>query len=363
MTYNIDAKKLSELLTTQDIVKVLESLGARQYNNNNPKFLLLDSICHHRDCKSERHKPKLYLNTTTHYMNCFSCGEGFNIYELVMKRKQLLGEKCNFPQSLQYVCDICGIEYDKTNVEVEKSDTLCDWQSCVNRYLRNESRITEEKIYDDSVLEFFDNKYHKSWLDNNISFESMDMFDIKWYNREQCIVIPCRNMSGELVGIRGRFFDGERKYMPVQMLNGNTYEFPTNNYLFGIWKTKDGIKKYKKCLIMESEKAVLQSQTFFGDDNFCVGLYGKNISNEKRDQIMSLNPTEIVIGLDFDYCKVQDDDFKMFEKNVMKIADKFRGYCNVSALVSYNGHNKKDSATDLSKEQYLKLWKEREGIY
>jgi hypothetical protein len=72
----------------------------------------------------------------------------------------------------------------------------------------------------------------------------------------------------------------------------------------------------------------------------------------------------VIVGLDFDYLEVGDnEEFKTFENNTYTIADMFKGYCKVSALVSYGGHKLKDSPTDNGKDFYLNLYKEREVIY
>ena len=376
MTYNIDAKKLSELLTTQDIVKVLESLGARQYNNSNPKFLLWSSICHHRNI--EGHKPKLYLNTTTHYMNCFSCGEGFNIYELVMKRKQLLGEKCNFPQSLQYVCDICGIEYDKTNVEVEKSDTLCDWQSCVNRYLRNESVVSENTIYDKSkFFQVLDDIYYQEWIDEGISIETMQKYNVKFYKREQQVVVPiydehnnlvgshCRNLNPELV-------DNGLKYYHLCTLDGTEYKFPMSNVLYGLNINKGNIEYTKSVILFEGLKSVLKMDNILEYNN-STAIFGLNFQKAKRDILIKLGITNVVIALDKQYHKMYDDngektdEFVLYEKKVMKIVDMMSPYVETIDVVydtdESNLLDYKDSPCDKGEDVWWKLWNSKERVY
>ena len=58
-----------------------------------------------------------------------------------------------------------------------------------------------------------------------------------------------------------------------------------------------------------------------------------------------------------------EEEFEEFEKNIMRIADYFKGYCKVTALVSYSGHKLKDCATDNGKEWYEELYDARETIF
>ena len=224
--------------------------------------------------------------------------------------------------------------------------------------------------YNRNVLLFFEPIYHQSWLDDNISIKTMEKYNIGYYPLQDCITIPCFDDKANLIGIRGRFLNPESqvKYLPIRLLNGVEYKFQTNNYLYGIWYTKQAIKYHKKCVLFEAEKSTLQCDTYFGEDNFSVSLYGSAMSKQKRDIILEQGVNEVIIAIDFDYDTILDEngnkteDFTQFENKVYKISKFFKGFCKVSALVSYGGHNYKDSPSDLGKEKYLELYKNREVI-
>lgn len=355
----IDAKQIKENLSEDDVIKIINSLGGRLVMRTEDA-LIFTSITYKPDV--ENHKAKLYYYVETLTFVEYHTGESCDIYEIVRQRAKMFGYEYKFPRCLKYVCQKIGIDYEYGN-EFVRLDTY-DWKADLNQFVKGKKERVFDKKYPDSVLDQFDNYYHESWIDDHISIETMDKYDIKYYEYRNAVVIPCRDIDGHIVGIRGRYFGLEDvKYLPISMLDGRSYKFPTNEFLYGIHLTKRGIAEHKKCLIVEAEKSVLQADTYFGDDNFTVGLYGHAFSAKKRDIILSQGAEEVIIGLDFDYLQVGDDDFKKFEENVYNIADMFQGYCKVSALVSYGGHKMKDSPTDNGKEFYLNLYKEREVIY
>ena len=76
----------------------------------------------------------------------------------------------------------------------------------------------------------------------------MEKYNIGYYPLQDCITIPCFDDKANLIGIRGRFLNPESqvKYLPIRLLSGIEYKFQTNNYLYGIWYTKQAIKYHKK---------------------------------------------------------------------------------------------------------------------
>lgn len=360
----IDAKQLKENLSEDDIIKIVTSLGGRLVSQTVDTFIFT-SITYKSDV--ENHKPKLYYYIETLTFVEYHTGESFDVYELVKKRAKMFDREFKFPRCVKYVCQQIGIDYQYEADEFTKADTY-NWKADLGQFIKgNNARKTKEfdKRYPDNVLDQFDNYYHQSWLDDHITIETMDKYDIKYYCYRNAVVIPCRNIDNTIVGIRGRYFGLEDvKYLPIAMLDGTSYKFPTNEFLYGINLTQQGIRKHKKCLIVEAEKSVLQADSYFDDDNFTVALFGKSFSEKKRDLILSLGVEEVIVGLDFDYLEVGDnEEFNTFENNTYAIADMFKGYCKVSALVSYKGHKLKDSPTDNGKDFYLNLYKEREVIY
>ena len=311
------------------------------------------------------HKPKLYYYLENRSFMCYSCGESFDVFSLVAQRWKLQGKQYTFLEVINYVMSICGFE--NTKFERKQKADIYDWQSDLSKYLHIETQSNQLKIYDKSVLNFFEDKYHQSWIDEGISIETLMKYNIKYYPFRNEIIIPCLNEDGDLIGIRSRALNSDVvnagiKYSPTQMLDGTIFKFPSNAYFYGEYQNANNIAFHRKCLIAESEKSVLQAETMFPNDNFTVAMLGKNLSKQKRDWIINHNVDEVIIGIDFDYTEYGDADYNRYEKDVLKIAKMFSGFCRVSVLCSHSGHKKKDSPTDNGKEFYMNLWENREVI-
>ena len=173
-----------------------------------------------------------------------------------------------------------------------------------------------------------------------------------------------------LIGIRARNLDPNAgaKYIPYKDINGTWYKFNVGSTFFGLNHNANAIRKYKKVVICESEKAVMQGDTFFGDNNIILGMYGSAMTKQKRNIILGLEVEEVIIAIDFDYEEESyhneelyepDTPWELYEKKVYKIADMFKGWCKVSVMVDYKPRHKKDCATDYGKDGFIKLYKNR----
>lgn len=354
-----------EIMTIDDYEIILNSVGIPIVNKNRDDYYLCKTGCHNIDCSCAKANLVFYLETKSFY--CWSeCQKSYSIYSLLQKRFKLLGEEKTFYQTVKYICNRLGIEFNfKEEVKRDKS-IIYNWKADVLKYLPHEKEQQELKIYDKNILNYFPKIYHQSWIDDHISVETMDKYGIRYYPYHDSIVIPCIDKDGNMIGIRERFLNpnSEVKYLPLSMCNGDSYKFPINQTLYGLNYNSDNIRHYKKVVIGEAEKFTLQCETYFGCKNFSVSLYGKSMSKEKLKQLLELGIEEVIIGLDFDYKEVGDnEEFENFKRNVYRIGDYFKGYCKVTAMISYEGHDLKDSPTDKGKERYIELFNNREELY
>ena len=362
---------LENRMTDDDYTLVMEELGFPKPHGTNP--IMYKTGCHNVDFSRAKYNLAYYPETRSFY--CFSqCAKSYNILDLVKTRFELIGDSKTTYKCVQWICSVCSIPFEFADTEQKVIEY--DWKKDIGRYRKGKKKeIKEDKILDESILNYFQPIYHQSWIDDHITIDVMKKYEIAYYPYLDSATIPCRNINGELIGVRSRLFNpnAEHKYYPTRLLDGTQFNFLTNNHFYGIWNTKNGIIKHKKVLIVESEKGVMQSESYYGEDNFTVGNYGKAFSEIKRNIILSLGVVEVIIGMDFDYSEVgyynednewvKTEEFLKFEESIMRTAEYFRGYCKVTALVSYSGHKLKDCATDNGKEWYESLYCEREIIY
>ncbi|MGL5691012.1 MAG: hypothetical protein ACRDD8_09350, partial [Bacteroidales bacterium] len=226
------------------------------------------------------------------------------------------------------------------------------------KYVRYNSTKSGLRIYDNHILNFLDNGYHSSWLNHGINEEVMEAYKIGWYSRNNAITIPVFDSEMNLVGIRCRNVDPKvvdmgLKYIPLTLLDGSTYSFPTNSILYGVQFNEPYIKHTKRVLLCESEKAVLKLASWYGiDKNNSLAMYGHNLSTFNRDYLLSLGIEEVIIVADRDY-KEHDEEYDEWEKSIFKLAKMFKGF--VKVYVAYDKEfllGYKDNITDGNKETF-----------
>ena len=152
----------------------------------------------------------------------------------------------------------------------------------------------KEVTYDESVLDKYNNgyKWFKRFADDGILPSSQVKFKIGFSEESNRITIPHYNEHGELIGIMGRIDSDEPtnyKYLPL-------ITFPKHKNLYGLYQNKEYIKKSKKAYIFESEKSVLQCDSFGVHNTTALG--GNQISTTQVEQLLKLGVSEIVLCMD-----------------------------------------------------------------
>lgn len=348
---------LYEKLTTQDYHNIMRKLGAT-YNGSR-----FNTICHNVDGG----KYNLAFNEDDKYFTCFSeCGCSYSLLSLVKKRRELLGEPCSTYRSMKWICEQCGIAFNFKEEVKEVNNNIYNWQNLL-RYTK-EHKCSENKIYSNSILSELEDCVYLPWIDEGITEETQEKYQIKWYNRNQQVVIPVRNINGDLVGCHCRntnpdlVADG-MKYIPLHMLCGDEYKFQMGLELFGLNYNKINIEKAKRVILLESPKSVMQFDNFTMS-NICVGMFGMGFSLQKLKLLLNLGVDKFVIALDKQYEEIGNTEYKSWEKKVNKIIDIIRPYANEIAVIWDKDKllDYKDSPTDKGEDIFMQLWNEREVI-
>ena len=326
-----------------------------------PNEWRIKTACHNIDINTA--KPNLRFNVESRVFTCFSeCSCSYNIYTLLQKRFNLIGNSKTSLEVLKYVCEYKGIPFNFKAKEVAPNNKS-NWKKILTKYSKN-TNIIEKVTFDKSILNQFPKIYHTDWLDYGISEEVLEKYNIRYYPYRSQIVIPCNDVEGDLIGVRIRNMntDNEIKYKPLKILDGTEYNFPTDNYFYGENFNIERIKKQKEVWLVEAEKSVLKAETWFGDKNITLGLYGHNLSDVKLKKLINANVSRAVIMLDSDFTEIGDNkEYDAFEKQVIKMANKLKPYMEVYICynnLGYTGY--KFSPFDFTREQFDKLYESKE---
>lgn len=349
----MNANELTALLTTENIIYILKQLGSTHIDKSEHGYVMFQTVCHGGS------KHKLYYYIESKRFHCYTnCGQ-LSIYDVIMSAKGM-----TFLQSKNYIHSLLGIE-NTSSYEEYLPDVSNDFEilNLFDTDHRNEP-IKKLHVYSDTVMKLFSDKYYEGWIDEGISIETMKKFNIKFYALQQAIIIPHYNVDGELVGIRRRSLDPIEiqhggKYMPIQ-IEGVWYTHPLQFNLYGLNMNKSYIERSKKIIIVESEKGVMQLDSMFPNGSPVVALSSSNLSNAQVDMILDLGVEEVVLALDKQYKEPYSDEYRKYQKKILKIARKLNNFVNVSVMWDTTGLiGYKDSPTDRGREVFEELYKKR----
>lgn len=365
MRNQIDARKIKSQLSDDDIIDLLDIIGIPLVNNRTSELIFYTGD-HNED--SLDGSPKLYYYKENKSFHCYTCGNSYDIISLIETRWKLIGET-DFT-----FFDILSFILDNSSLEIESVQRLNSYKHndfnisrLLKRYSKHESYETDIEIpkYDNEIPNVFQGFYPSEWIEEGISIETMDKYKIGLYPLKNAITIPTY-FEGMLAGIRARYFGDEEdfgKYRPLQLLDGSIFKFPTSYVFYGWDENIEAIKRSKKVILVEGEKSVLKSDTWYGDNSIALGMFGKTLGKLRLKMLLSLGIEEIIIGIDSDYHIDKSKEFEFYRNNVNKIADICRGYCKISVI--YNTEHDdayKFSPFDFSKKQFEKMFINREVL-
>lgn len=375
----LDAKEVLSNVTPEVVVNIMAENGSRVYNRTvdrrtQQQCLWFQTICHGGDSH------KLCYFTETKEFYCYTnCGK-MSFYDLIKRIRNIKSDK--FYDAVKYVAQKTGKSYNSNRTGIggkdrELAEDLNEMEELSEK--RNRKDKKEEfnnKIYDDKILNYFDPyTFYEGWVKDGISIKSMYKFNIRWYELEKHIIIPHYNINGELVGIRRRSLkpeDEKRKYMP-EYIDGILYEHPLGLNLYGLYENQEAIKRYKRAIIVEGEKSVLLSDTYYGRKSCTVATCGFNISDWQLNTLLKLGVEEIILGFDKDYDITKENVYKKnkkdligfenYKKRLRVLCERITPYCDTYILLDKKNLLKiKDSPFDEGKDVFEMLMKAKKQV-
>lgn len=225
-----------------------------------------------------------------------------------------------------------------------------------------------EEINKPFLYNMYSKKEIKKWVEEGISYEVQQKFKIRYDKINNRAIIPHFNIDNECVGIRVRNFNeielskGKPKYIPLWYDN-KCYSHKLGSNLYGLNISKDNIKKYKKCVVFESEKSVMKYESMYPNNNISVAICGSSFSNIHKKILLDLGVEEIVLALDKEFNEYGDSESLEYEKKLIKQMNGLEGLCICGYIIDKKGVlDKKDSPIDKGKEIFEILIKTRELI-
>ena len=353
----LDANQVKEQLTPEDIIRICTDLqGDDYYAYDNQGNLIFNTCLDHEGGDSF----KLYYYPSTQKFYCWTSSSSYDIYELVRRAKGLQ----DFSEAFIFVVKYFHIRDDGTE-KVEKTD---DWAILNKAQRMNNANSLDRrpiKPINPSILEYYAVATPCEWLKEGICGKAIAYYGIRIDTACHHIIIPHYSEEGDLIGIRRRTFDPfeieHGKYTPV-LLEGTMYNHPLGDYLYGLYHNMAAIKKYKKVIVFEAEKSVLQLASYVGAaKNFSVATCGSSITKNQIKLLLSLGVDEIILAYDREFEGHRgSEDTVQYERKLAKVLQPLVAFVKVSVIMDYDhltGY--KDSPTDKGLEIFKKLLKQK----
>ena len=344
----INYDEIIENLQDSAIIQLMFQLGATNHIETET-HIIFPTICHNPH--SEEASMKLYYYKNTHIFTCFTeCGN-MNIFQFLRHYYQTRGISYDWYEDIYSVVVNCSVSKDFEGL-VDNRITYGE------RYAGRVQRELPE--FPKGVLDVFTKFYPTEWLNDGITKDAMDKFNILYSISQNKIIIPHYDINERLVGIRGRALneyeiENYGKYMPVKLEN-TWYKHPLSLNLYGINKNWENVKENGVCFLFESEKSVLQLESF-ERPNCGLAVCGSAFNKYQMNLLLKhCRPKEIIICFDNEE---KPNSSKYFDK-LWGIGKKYSNYCNFSFIYDRkNLTNEKDSPTDRGEEVFEELLKRR----
>ena len=286
--FKTDIQDLKNKLTIDHSIQLLEYYGF-ELRNETDEYYVFSSQCH----QSNSSKVHLYKSTNTIF--CFVCGN-MDLISIVQEEEGLA-----FQDAIDFIVNLFQLN--------KKSFGRPERIEHKPREIKQKEIDVNEKLptYNESILNTFYSISIVEWLNEGISKEIMDLFEIKYSIDNNSIIIPCRDIESRLVGIRCRnlnekIIEEYGKYgVYTDNLSKISYKCLTGKLLYGLNINKKRIRENKTIIIVEGEKSVLKSKTWFGDNDITVASYGANLTNFQIEIIKSLGVKKIIFAYDKEY--------------------------------------------------------------
>ena len=358
----IDVKKLKKSLSLAHHKQIMQALGIPSYSENSTQIVYYTGD---KNVDSYKGSPKLYFYKDTSIYVGMTAGRSYDIISLVQTRLALLKQPCSFLDACQFILDTTNINPDSIS-RIKKDGHVYDWSN-LERFIKVRKYGNQLSEYNRNIIDTLPPLYPQAWIDEGISEETMDKYQIRYYERCNQTVIPCFDDEARLVGVRVRNWDKDRveqaKYMPLVTLDGQCYKFNTNQVFYGINYNKPEIERTGKVIIVESEKAVMKLDTYMGRHNIALGMYGSNLGIQRRNQLLKMGVNTVSYVVDNDFIGQDDAFFEQWREKIQHFIKLWDGFCRVEIVWDNLGLlGPKENATDRTKEVWEQLWENREII-
>lgn len=340
----INYQEIIENLELENVERLLTSLNIPYKDTEGA--LIMPTACHNVDL--DEASWKLYYYKDTHLFYCYTEDGAMSIFKFLQHYYETRQIEYDWYNDILQVILNCSAAAVNVNPSAYRSQA--------DNY-RPQKMRKELPTYPNGILQLFSKYYPIEWLKDSITTRAMDKYNILFSHSQNKIIIPHYNVGGDLIGIRGRALnpwevENVGKYAPV-WIEGKCYSHPLSLNLYGLNMNYQNIQRTGTAFVFESEKSVLQFESFGAWKNLAVASCGSNLNKFQVDLLVrACQVRNIVVCYDNEENRGED---KYFNK-LYNMCKKYTNYCNMSFIYDRNFLlPKKASPSDRGEEIFEKL--------
>lgn len=268
--------------------------------------------------------PSFGINAKNRIFNCFSCGSKGTLIDFIARMENIPFEEAK----------VLSLTKGLEKKDIDLMDRVRKKLFAVE---------DKEKILDESILEKYKGKIHKSILERVEDKEVLHKFEIGYCSENKRTTFPIRNHMGQLIAVVGRAIGNELpKYKNIIPITG----FKKANHLYGL----HFCKKESLLILVEGELDVL---SFFKSGfPYAVALMGASLGKIQLD-LLGRHANQVILALDNDRAgkeateKIAKQLSRIIDTRIFKYPNekiKDPGEMNISEL--YEGLGSSESCTE-----------------
>lgn len=291
--------QIEEIKERLDIVQVIEKYVTLRQTGKN-----FSGLCPFHKEKS----PSFIVSPDIQRYKCFGCGKSGDIFNFVQEIENL-----DFPETLEKLAKQAGVEIQKINTN-PKYQRLEEINYLATKYYYKELKankiafeyIKQRNFKEETIKEFgigYAPKYPKllDYLQKSNKFSKEELLDSglftlkenkvreKFYDR---IMFPIRSTRGKVIGFSGRVLPGN-DYGPKYMNTPETPIFHKKDNLFGLYESKQEIRKKDLVILCEGQTDVISAHQA-GIKNIVAPL-GTGLTKEQVEKLSHLTKNLLFI--------------------------------------------------------------------
>ncbi len=320
--------ELKDIIESADIVNYISQYVDLEEKNN--EFI---GLCPFHDEKT----PSFTVTPSSGLYYCFGCGCGGNLLTFIQKYHKL-----NMRDAIEILKEYANITEDLTQESLSATKTIKKYRNLH----KDNKKVIHSKLPNDVMSEYENDKDKlKLWADEGIAYDTMEKYQVRYDPFSDRIVFPIRDMTGNIISIKGRTLDPDYKSKKIRKY---TYfnSIGDADFLFGYCEHKENIINQNEIIVFEGEKSVMKAESYRVFNS--VALMTSHLNPLQLPLFLKLG-CRVVFALDKDVDIMADENIK-----------KLKRFLKIEYIKDKSGLLKeKDAPVDLNCEVWNKLYESR----